>query len=77
MAKRRDVHVIAKRDQEGWKVMQGHRTLSNHRTQRTAINAERRLAKRNSVELVTHGRNGTIRSKDSFGYESSVRDTEN
>ena len=29
MTKRRDVHVIATRDRDGWKVMQGHRTLSN------------------------------------------------
>lgn len=71
--KRRDVHVMTQRESAGWKVMQGHRTLSNHRMQRTAIAAGRRLARRNCVELVTHGRNGRIRSKDSFGYESPRR----
>jgi hypothetical protein len=28
------------------------------------------------VDLVIHGRNGRIRSKDSYGNESPVRDTE-
>lgn len=74
--KRGDVHVMTQRENAGWKVMQGHRTLSNHRMQRTAIAAGRRLARRNRVELVTHGRNGRIRSKDSFGYESPARDSE-
>ena len=28
------------------------------------------------VDLVIHGRNGRIRSKDSYGHEAPVRDTE-
>ena len=36
----------------------------------------RRQAKRRRVDLVIHGRNGRIRSKDSYGNESPVRDTE-
>ena len=76
MKRRRDVHVAASEVRSGWKVTQGGRTLSNHRTQTTAVTAARRVARRNGVDLVTHGRDGRIRSKDSFGNESSGRDTE-
>jgi Uncharacterized protein conserved in bacteria (DUF2188) len=69
---RRDVHVIAKRVRR-WKVTQGGRTLSHHRTQETAVTAARRAARRSRVDLVTHG---WIRSKDSFGNETSARDIE-
>ena len=75
MTRRRDVHVIANRGRN-WKVTQGGHTLSNHRTQETALAAARRAARRTGVDLVTHGRNGRIRSKDSFGNESAARDTE-
>ncbi len=76
MARERDVHVVARRNQDGWRVTQGRCTLSNHRTQARAVSAGKRIASRNNVELVTHARNGRIRSKDSFGNESAVRDTE-
>jgi Uncharacterized protein conserved in bacteria (DUF2188) len=72
---RRDVHVIAKRVRR-WKVTQGGRTLSHHRTQETAVTAARRAARRSRVDLVTHGCNGRIRSKDSFGNDTSARDIE-
>ena len=35
-----------------------------------------REAKRRRVDVVTHGRDGRIRSKDSYGNESPVLDTE-
>ena len=76
MKRRRDVHVAANDVRSGWKVTQGGRTLSNHRTQETALTAAKRVARRNGVDLVTHGRNSRIRSKDSFGNESTARDTE-
>ena len=75
MKKRRDVHVSANPVRH-WKVTQGGRTLSTHRTQETAVTAARRVARRTCVDLVTHGRDGRIRSKDSFGNETTVRDTE-
>jgi hypothetical protein len=71
MARRRDGHVIVNRVRR-WKVTQGGGALSNHRTQKTAVTA----ARRHGIELVTHGRNGRIRSKDSFGSETGGRDTE-
>jgi hypothetical protein len=75
MTNRHDVHVVVNRVPR-WKVTQGGRTLSHHRTQRTALRAARRAARVHRVDLVTHGRNGRIRSKDSFGNESAARDTE-
>ncbi len=74
--RRRDVHVFADAAGRGWAVAQGGRRLSTHRTQGSAIAAGKRYAQRFSVELVTHGRNGKIRSKDSYGNESAVKDTE-
>jgi hypothetical protein len=76
MTRRRDVHVIRNRVRGGWKVTQGGRTLSNHRTQETAVTAAKRVARRHGVDLATHGRNGRIRSKDSFGNETSAIDSE-
>jgi hypothetical protein len=75
MTRRRNVHVIGNRVHI-WKVTQGGRTLSKHRTQTTALTAAKRVARRYRVDLVTHDRNGRIRSKDSYGNESAARDTE-
>jgi hypothetical protein len=50
--------------------------LSHHRTQRYAMKVGRHVARRRGIDLVTHGRDGRIRSKDSYGNESSRRDTE-
>ena len=72
----RDVHVVAEPERDGWRVTQGRRTLSHHRTQAGAVDAATREATRDRVELVTHGRDGTIRSNDSYGKEGPARDTE-
>jgi hypothetical protein len=50
------------------------RALSRHRWQRTAVAAAIRTAKQRRVDVLTHTRNGRIRSKDSYRNES--RDTE-
>lgn len=86
-----DVHVSADADLRRWKVTRGGRVMSRHRTQGTAVRAARREALRHGVDLVTHGpfdsaagfcglthgkRDGRIRSKDSYGNESTTRDTE-
>ena len=87
MTTHHDVHVfrlrsrlrrtgVADAERRNWKVAQGGRTLSNHRTQTTAVNAGKRRARRDHVDLVTHDRDGRIRSKDSYGNESPARDTE-
>ena len=77
MTRSHDVHVTAGLDRAAWTVTQGGRTLSNHRTQRNAVSAGTRRARRDHVDLVTHGRNGRIRSKESYGNERTNRDTEN
>lgn len=70
MAKRSDVHVSRKgNDHTGWKVTQRGEVQSTHRTQQNAIDAGERIAKRDGVDLVTHGRDGKFRSKDSFGAD--------
>ena len=71
-----DVHVSADPEGSGWRVKQGRRTLSRHRKQSSAVRAARREARHDLVDLVTHGRDGRIRSKDSYGNESPTRDTE-
>jgi hypothetical protein len=59
-----------------WRVTRTGRVGSRHRTQRRAIAVGIMLARRTRAELVTHGRNGRIRSKDSYGREGAVPDRE-
>jgi hypothetical protein len=76
MARARDVHVIANTRRGGWSVPRAGRTLSHHRTQEHARRIGGRVARRSHVDLITHGRDGRIRSKDSYGNERTIRDTE-
>ena len=71
-----DVHVSPAVIEEGWKVTRHGRIVSRHRTQHNAIRAGRRLARRVRVELITHGVDGRFRSKDTYGHETEVHDTE-
>jgi hypothetical protein len=76
MAKKSDVHVVKQKDGSGWDVKQRSEVQSSHRTQGAAIDKGTSRAKRDAVDLVVHGRDGKIRSKDSYGNESKVKDTE-
>jgi len=76
MRRHHDVHVSADSDLRRWKVTRHRRVMSRHRTQATAVRAAKREARRHRVDLVTHGRDGRIRSKDSYGNEGTTRDTE-
>ena len=60
----------------GWNVTHGGRVLSRYRTQRKAAAIGRRLARLLRVDLVTHGCDGRIRSKDSYGNEGAALDKE-
>jgi len=75
-----DIHVSSDVSSEGgprrWKVSRGGKTLSFHRTQASALKTAIRNATRRSVDVVMHGRDGRIRSKDSYGNETCIRDTE-
>lgn len=76
MSKKHDVHVSRNPDGR-WKVTQHSETLSTHRTQALADEAARRQAIQDGVDRVTHGRDGKIRSKDSYGNDPrSIHDTE-
>jgi hypothetical protein len=59
-----------------WNVWRAGRCLSSHRTQKTAVAAGRRVARQARVDLVTYGRDGRVRSKDSYGNETAVPDKE-
>jgi hypothetical protein len=76
MKRTHDVHVTPAATRGGWTVSHGGQQLSRHRTQRSAVTAGRCVARRARVDLVTHGRDGRVRSKDSYGNESSARDSE-
>ena len=76
MRRHHDVHIVVGSNRGIWKVTQGGRTLSRHRTQRTAVTIGTRRARHDRVDLVTHGLNGRIRSKDSYGNEGPTPDSE-
>ena len=43
--------------------------VSNHRTQRTAIDVGRTIARETAVEHLIHGENGQIRERNSYGND--------
>ena len=63
----RSFHVV--RLGEGWHVKSDNRVLSSHNTQENAINSAIIIAKRTKSEVVIHGRDGRIRSKNSYGND--------
>ena len=68
MSRKHDVHVSTTPNGR-WKVTQDGEKLSTHRTQTLADDAARRQAIHDGVDRVTHGRDGKIRSKDSYGKD--------
>jgi hypothetical protein len=69
-----EVHVFRDAESRRWTVASAGRRRSRHRRQATAIRAGIRVAKRRRVDLVTHGRDGRFRRKDSYGNETRRRD---
>ncbi len=69
MPKKKNIHIVPK--DGGWEVKrEGSKSpVSKHRTQAAADKKARPMARRDRVELVTHGRDGKIRDKDSFGND--------
>ncbi|MGE0361136.1 MAG: DUF2188 domain-containing protein [Vicinamibacterales bacterium] len=78
MTRRRpsEVHVFRSVTTGRWIVRAFVTAERGYRTQADAARAGIRQAKRRRVDLVIHGRNGRIRSKDSYGNESPKLDTE-
>jgi hypothetical protein len=62
----KNLHVV--RHNEGWVIRSegSTRVSSLHNTQREAIETARELAQRNAITLVIHGRDGRIKSWDSY-----------
>jgi hypothetical protein len=71
-----EVHVFRSVATGRWIVRALVATERGYRTQADAARAGIRQAKQRRVDLVIHGRNGRIRSKDRYGNESPTLDTE-
>ena len=69
-----DLHVVPDPKTGGWKLIRAGRRVGGSACQSCVEALGRRLAMRNKVDLVTHGRDGRIRSKDSYGNETAARD---
>jgi hypothetical protein len=69
MGKRRSQHVVP--SEQGWAVRAAgsERATKVYRTQRRAIAAAKRIAKRQETELVIHSRNGRIRDKSTYAKD--------
>jgi hypothetical protein len=68
--RRVEIHVYRDAESHEWIVASGRRTRSRHRRQRTAVREGKLAARRKRVDLVTHGRDGRFRAKDSYGNET-------
>jgi hypothetical protein len=68
MAKK-DIHIVP--HQGGWASRRegAERVGKHYDTQKAAQEGARPQAKRDGVELVTHGRDGRIRDSDSYGRD--------
>ena len=67
---KRDIHVVLNSG-GGWATRRegADRASSRHDTQREAGDQAREWARRDRVEVVTHGRDGRIRDSDSYGRD--------
>lgn len=66
---RKSIHVIKHDGQWAAKSEGSKRARILAPTQGEAIEAARRMARREHVELVIHGRDGRIRARDSYGHD--------
>lgn len=66
---KKNVHVVPSGNKWGVKTEGSSVPASTHLTQRTAIDAGKRLAQQRQSELVIHRPNGQIRDKDSYGND--------
>ncbi len=60
-------------DGAGWVNKRGGKTVSSHRTQAAAVKAGRAEAKRRHEEHTVFGKDGKIKSKNSYGPDSRKR----
>ena len=72
---KKNYHVV--RLGKSWSVKTGGKVISSHDTQKKAARNAISRAKTAKAEVVIHGRDGKIRSKDSYGDDPfPPRDTE-
>lgn len=66
---KKNQHVVP--HQDGWAVKgEGNAKATKvTTTQQEAIDVARKIAKNQEVELLIHGRNGQIRTRDSYGND--------
>lgn len=66
---RKNIHVVHKGKK--WQVKQegAVRSSGNFDTQKEAYNRAREIAHNNGQEVITHGKDGRFRSKNSFGND--------
>jgi type IV secretory pathway TrbL component len=69
--KQNSQHVV--KDDDGWAVKKGGsmRATRHFDTQQEAIEWARNVAKRQKAEFYIHGKDGRIRSKDSYGNDAN------
>lgn len=65
----KNVHVVPDGGRWSVKLEKSDRPVSTHRTQELAWQNVIPVAKGQRSELIVHGRDGTIRSKDSYGND--------
>lgn len=65
----KNVHVVQRGDQWGTLREGGKRASSLHDTQAEAIKAGRDMARQGKGELLVHGRDNQIRTRDSYGND--------
>jgi hypothetical protein len=66
---KKDVHIVPR--DGGWAVRRegATRDSSHHDRKSDAVDSGRGTARRDGVELVTHGRDGRIQDSDSYGRD--------
>ncbi|MDP9315708.1 MAG: DUF2188 domain-containing protein [Chloroflexota bacterium] len=69
MAKGKNQHVVPQGDKWAVKGAGNSKATSLHPTQKQATVAATEIAKNQQSEVLVHGQNGRIRSKDSFGSD--------
>lgn len=67
--KNKDVHVVPEKRQWAIKFEKENAAQQLVSTQREAIRIARELARNNKSELIVHGRNGSIREKNTYGKD--------
>ena len=69
MANRNNIHVVQRGDLWGTLREGGQRASEVFDTQAQAIQAGRQMARQGQGELLIHGQDGRIRSRDSYGHD--------